>query len=724
MKRPLLSVPLAALLCAVGCEQTTGPASFTLTIEPGDTTVDAQSTLNLRARLEGGSLPRDWIPTWTSLEPDVATVDESGFVIAYHPGTARIVAAVGDAADTARVQVRRTMLGLRAEQVTLYLSPGDSTRVSAVAIDTDEVPMADIAVTWRSEDTSVATVSPAGAVRAVSYGWAFLRAEAEGFQTTVTVGVFPPRSSACASGGAQLRLELGEVRSLTAAESHRLCFAGDFGTHLILALNEDPPGSSVNLDVLVPWDGPSTLLDSTPALAPLARAAPLPRARWGLPSGEGLRRRDVGFEHALRRLEARELRPRVHSSPRASGPALSLVPSAGPAIGDLLALRAPASCDAFTERTARVTAVGRHALIVTDTANPDGGLTDAAYQELAAAFDTLLYPLAVEAFGKPSDLDRNGRVLLFFTRAVNELTPAEAEAYVGGFHYAGDLFPASECTASNQAEILYLLAPDRSGSINGQRWTEESIREVTPGTLAHELQHLINASRRLHVNGATEWETIWLNEGLSHIAEELAFYRTTGISPGSNLNSGMILADPGRLRAFSLYGASNLVRYSYFIDDLSNQSPFQDDDDLETRGAIWSFLRYAADHAAGPERELWYGLANSPRSGDANLAAVLGTDPDALRRRWFVSIMTDDRTPIIPMHTAFSQPSWNSRELLSRMGVHADPPEIWAVPGVHPITIASTSMAVLQYGAAGEVRFEAPGGALPPGFRVEVVRID
>lgn len=219
-------------------------------------------------------------------------------------------------------------------------------------------------------------------------------------------------------------------------------------------------------------------------------------------------------------------------------------------------------------------------------------------------------------------------------------------------------------------------------------------------------------------------DSIWLNEGLSHIAEELAFYRAAGISPGSNLNSDMILADHARLVAFSLYGATNLVRYSYFINDLSNQSPLQDDDDLATRGATWSFLRYAADHAGRPERELWYDLVNSSRSGVDNLAAVLGSDPNALRRRWSVSIMMDDRIALATPDPSFSQPSWNSRELLHSMGVHADPPEIWAVPGVHSATIASTSMAVLEIGAVGEVRFETPEGPPPSGFRVDVVRID
>lgn len=727
MKRLLRSMLAIAGLSSAACDRPTRPEPLDFSIAPKDTVVNARTSLHLQLQVTSGSAPAGTVPVWISLDTTVATVDAGGFVIAYHPGNAHIVASIGDQADTARVQVLRTLAGLRTERSVLYLSPGDSTRVSAVALDTDHQPMPEIVPTWRSEDPAVATVSPTGSVQAVSYGWTMLRGEAEGHQTTVTVGVFPPMSPECASGQNAIRLKPGEARSLSGPESHRLCFVG-FGTHLVLPLFEGLPSQSLSLEVLVPWDGPVSTPLPASALRTPSPPPGTPQAPWRLPWAERLLRRDHGFEYGLRRREERELAPHLGAVRRTRGPSLSRSVAREPAVGDLIPLRTPKSCKEFVQRTGRVAAISRHALVVTDTANPGPGLADLEYQEIAATFDTLVYDLGVEAFGAPTDIDQNGRVLLFFTRAVNELTPADTGSFVGGFHYAGDLFPATECPASNDAEILYALTADPEGAINGRKWSNEVIRRLTPGTLAHELQHLINASRRVHVNAASEWETIWLNEGLSHVAEELTFYRASGISPRSNLSSGMLFQDPERLAAFNAYGVQNLARYSYFVGDLPKQSPFQADHDLETRGAIWSFLRYAADHDERPERELWYELVNSRESGMANLAATFGTDPVALSHTWLVSVAMDDRIPIRQTEKVLGQPSWNSRELLWRMGLRNAPAEKWMIPGVHPTTLVGSSTSILYYDSpmdlAGELRFQSAGAPPPPGFRVQVVRID
>ena len=73
---------------------------------------------------------------------------------------------------------------------------------------------------------------------------------------------------------------------------------------------------------------------------------------------------------------------------------------------------------------ARVAAASSAALILDDQTNPSGGFTDAEYASFAAAFDTVVNPLDTQAFGTPTDLDQNSRVIILFTRAVNELTPA------------------------------------------------------------------------------------------------------------------------------------------------------------------------------------------------------------------------------------------------------------------------------------------------------------
>jgi hypothetical protein len=69
--------------------------------------------------------------------------------------------------------------------------------------------------------------------------------------------------------------------------------------------------------------------------------------------------------------------------------------------------------------------------VVADTLNPAGGFTSEEYRDFGTRFDQLVYPLAVQTFGEPSDLDGNQRVIIFFTRAVNDLTRPGDGFYVG-----------------------------------------------------------------------------------------------------------------------------------------------------------------------------------------------------------------------------------------------------------------------------------------------------
>jgi hypothetical protein len=105
--------------------------------------------------------------------------------------------------------------------------------------------------------------------------------------------------------------------------------------------------------------------------------------------------------------------------------------------------------------------VTQHAVIVADNLNPSGGFTDAEYAAIGQEFDTKVYPLVTQNFLTPGDIDENaGKVVVFYTRAVNELSPANSESIVGGFFHPRDLFPKAgsatlqACAASNEAEML------------------------------------------------------------------------------------------------------------------------------------------------------------------------------------------------------------------------------------------------------------------------------
>lgn len=327
------------------------------------------------------------------------------------------------------------------------------------------------------------------------------------------------------------------------------------------------------------------------------------------------------------------------------------------------------NCSNAVMRNGRVAAVSNRAIMVQDASNPAPGFTDADYQEFATAYDNLVWPVVTRTFGEPEDIDNNDRIVFFVTRAINELTSPSSGTYINGLFFSRDLFPVrdkgnlSACPASNVGEIVYLLAPDAG---RGGPFSYASARAATVGVMAHETQHVISASRRLYTLkvAGTEWnEAVWLNEGLSHVAEELVFYQASGLTPRRNVDRPTIQSSAQYANAYNAFMVSNAARYLNHLTDPERNSPYQTDDDVATRGAIWNFLRYAADRRGGDEQPLWNTLLNSRTTGMTNLRAALGTDPLPLFRDWAVSVYLDDAVPGVDAR--FAQPSWNFRGLFS-----------------------------------------------------------
>jgi hypothetical protein len=328
-------------------------------------------------------------------------------------------------------------------------------------------------------------------------------------------------------------------------------------------------------------------------------------------------------------------------------------------------------------RTGRVAAVTDKAIVVADTSNPAGGFTDDEYKSIGVTFDTLVDPVDRGAFGAPSDIDGNGHVILFFTRAVNEITPPGALGVTLGFFYARDLYPKiaapGPCPGSNAAEMFYVLVPDTGGVVNNNKRSKSLVQTLSNGTVAHEYQHLINSSRRMYVNGVgTAFEERWLDEGLSHIAEELNFFRAANRSPRTNIDA-TAFGDPLFVSSYSVFAINNFRRYAIYLGSPETQAPIgfdANDDDLATRGAIWSFLRYAADHLpAGAESAFWFNLVNSKTSGMANLTSALGSGapPAPLLHDWAISVFLDDNSTNVDER--YLQPSWNARSVLTGGGL-------------------------------------------------------
>src|SRR5690606_28177904 len=115
--------------------------------------------------------------TWTSLNPNVATVDGSGVAKAMANGTARIVASAAGKADTAVLRVSQvaTHISVSPRADTLN-AIGDTVQFTAVAKDANGHVVPGAAITWSSSNASVASVNALGMVVSKAKGVALLTA--------------------------------------------------------------------------------------------------------------------------------------------------------------------------------------------------------------------------------------------------------------------------------------------------------------------------------------------------------------------------------------------------------------------------------------------------------------------------------------------------------------------------------------------------------------------
>jgi hypothetical protein len=564
-----------------------------------------------------------------------------------------------------RPSAKQLLLEIRSSSVSLEeqtIEVGATLQLTALVRDVAGTPLdSPPRASWRSTAPSVASVDSTGLVRGLQVGTAQVIAEADAYSDTVRINVADPVTSAisCAAAGAPIRLTVGQAFTTTGERAVTLCIAADTSAEYVMVpFNASDVADSrlalsfTGVDTRTPLGPPNPLRAADPAFAPQPAL-------------------DESFHQRLRERSAPALEPRLHLSPSLS--ASPPVSARVPAVGTLLQLNVETSsddgCGAPDYRTGRVVAVTDKAIVVADTANPrtanaNETLSDQDYRFFGETFDTLVWRVDTGNFGEPTDIDNNGHVVIFFTRAVNELTRPGSSSYIGGFFYNRDLFPktgASKCAGSNVAEMFYMMVPDPRGVVSqGNFRSRDLVRNTAVGVIAHEFQHLINDSRRIYLNKSPVWEETWLNEGLSHIAEELTFYAAAGLAPGQNV--GPTEMKSARVSAaYYLYNSDNVDRFTSYLEQ-PERSSLMGSDVLETRGAIWSFLRYAADRLPGEDTGIWKALVNSQTQGLANLQAVLGVNPRDWMSDWAVSVYTDDAG--FPVEARYQQPSWNLRALI------------------------------------------------------------
>lgn len=521
------------------------------------------------------------------------------------------------------------------------------------------------------------------------------------------------------------------------AAGPQICVGGGAaGAQYALVAFYANPDSSQVASVNVTAQGATAL--STPDRAP---AASLGAASGQLFTQNGSSFPEQ-FDMHLRTLARTALTPRMvaarASMNRAHRASFDVIPQTV-TDGQILTLNANANdpCDNPIEVGARVVTQTSGTIIAADTSNPAGGFTDADYQSFATMFDTLIDPIDVQNFGQPTDIDQNGKILILFTQEVNKLTPRGSVGVVGGFTFERDLFPVNDdpangltgCAGSNFGEMFYVMVPDPNGTVSDPR-TKADVLNLTPATLAHEYQHLINAGRRLYVNDANAFEDTWLNEGLSHIAEELLYYRQSGLGPRQNISINTIGATQTSVNIFNNDQADNFGRYGVFMSKPSQTSVYGGNDSLETRGATWNLLRYLADqHNAGTsDQSTWQSLVNTTFTGQSNLAHVFGSNYMTQIRDWATSVFSDD-LPGVP--STYQEASWNMRAIFPKLQGTNQKFPLTVVPlgdgSPASLSIDAGGVAYMRFSvpanAQATINWSASGGAsVTPGVQFTVVR--
>ena len=127
--------------------------------------------------------------TWTSSDPNVATVDENGNVTAIAVGTATITVKTedGNKTDECAVTVKAHVASVSLDKTTLEVFVGDDPVALEATVAPDNASNKN--VTWKSSDESVATVDADGKVSAVAAGTATITVTTTDGEKTATCTV-------------------------------------------------------------------------------------------------------------------------------------------------------------------------------------------------------------------------------------------------------------------------------------------------------------------------------------------------------------------------------------------------------------------------------------------------------------------------------------------------------------------------------------------------------
>ena len=361
-------------------------------------------------------------------------------------------------------------------------------------------------------------------------------------------------------------------------------------------------------------------------------------------------------------------------------------------------------CDGFVDVTATARHVGPKGAVYLDNSVPLGGYTQADIDAVGDLFDDYLYPIDTTSFGRESDLDNNGVVVVLLTDQVNELSGAcnTLGSVILGYFFGNDLLPSQN--GSNAGEVFYGLVP-APGDADCTISRDYAIDLLAP-TFIHEFQHMISFNQHVLVRGGFSEDT-WLNEGLSHYAEELGGRQIPDQHCGGDCFTQFAGAD-----------AQNAYEYLSSVESHFLVEPIPSSGTLEERGANWLFVRWLVDQfgADATGAAFTRALVGTNKLGADNVAAATGVSFSTLAPEWQLANYLDNLPGFVSSSPRLQYSSWNFRATYASF--HEQAPG--SFPREYPLVPDSTLTGVfartgiLRAGSGPHVRIVRPaqGGSV------------
>jgi len=190
--------------------------------------------------------------------------------------------------------------------------------------------------------------------------------------------------------------------------------------------------------------------------------------------------------------------------------------------------------------------------------------------------------------------------------------------------------------------------------------TRKQVVDRIKPTMIHEFQHMINFNQKVLVRGGNSGEFAWVNEGLSHFAEEL----------GGRLIPAAECTAAGFVSCRSQYASGDITNLYDYLEDTEAHwlvFPSSSTGTLEERGASFSFIRWLVDQYGADSVGAVFtrSLVQTTAVGVGNVEARTGATLADLVAEWLLALYVDDLPGFTPGSPRLTLKYWNFRQIFA-----------------------------------------------------------